>query len=112
MIHISILQLLRLWSELDDAYYEKNGFGGDTAEIYAYTLLPAHPSADSDAPERMRNKSKEEDGFQAAKTLLEILNLFAKMRKCVIVVDGRRLGRWFLQEPFDYKVHIMIKKKG
>ncbi len=109
MLDLSTHQLLRLWSELDDAYYGKNGFGGDTAEIYVYTIQPARPITDSEAPEEMRREAVREEGLKAAKTLYEVLVLFSRMRNCLPVIDGRVLAAWLLEEPLDHRVHITIK---
>jgi hypothetical protein len=111
MINLSQQQLLRLWSELDDALYGKNGFGADTAEIYAYTVLPADPTVDSASPAAMREKARRENALQAARTLHSVLVLFSEMRDCVITVDNDKLGKWLLFEPFDHRVHVTVRKK-
>ena len=49
MTNISIQQLITLWVELEDAYNGVNGFGGDVAKIYAYTLQPRYPGYQQDS---------------------------------------------------------------
>jgi hypothetical protein len=111
MIDLSQRQLLKLWPELDDALYGKNGFGADTAEIYAYTVLPADPSADSASPAAMREEARRENALQAARTLHAVLVLFSEIRDCVITVDDDRLGKWMLTWEFEHRVHITVRKK-
>lgn len=61
MHRLSLVQALSLWSDLDDAYYGKSGFGGEVAEIYAYRLMPYAPmvaeslhASDGEAPKKRR----------------------------------------------------------
>ena len=111
MIHISTSQLLRLWSELDDAYYGKNRFGGDTAEIYAYTLQPADPSRNpSLAPEHEYQEAERYAALQAAQTLFHVLCEFEKIRECSVLVNGKIITHSLAHQPFEHRVHIKVQK--
>jgi hypothetical protein len=112
MINLSTIQLLTLWSELDDALCGENNYGGDVAEIYAYTLQSANPSSGSNAPNSMRDKAQAEDSLKAAKSLHSVLALFSEIRDCTITVGGKEFGDWVAKEPFVHRTHITVKRKG
>ena len=46
MTNLSMAQALSLWTDLMQAEFNRHGFCGDTAEIYAYRLQPCCPSAE------------------------------------------------------------------
>lgn len=105
-------QLVTLWGELIEAYYGVNGFGGATAEIYAYTLID-HSAlldaqfADSDTGRSARLESAKEAGL----ALHEVLTHFCRERECSAEIDGVPFGGavW----PFDHRVHVrIIREKG
>lgn len=47
-MYISTAQALTIYDELLKASYGDNSYGGDTAEIYLYTMIPHRPSYPSD----------------------------------------------------------------
>lgn len=99
---LSPRQACLLWSELEQAYYGENRFGGDTAELYAYRFvcgtlwLPDGPRADA--------------VLEATQNLYGLLVLFAQERECGIWVNGRLLGPWAAKEPFVHRVHVRVKR--
>lgn len=107
MEHISMLQALTVWSELWQAYYVKNGYGGDTAEIYAYTLQPRCPIMEQ--PLDSLPEVGIELGLQAAKSLYAILCLFREKHDCSIEVNGKVLGEWFADTPFVHRCHVKVE---
>jgi hypothetical protein len=107
MINISIQQLITLWVELEDAYNGVNGFGSETAEIYAYTLQPRSPGYDQGS-DKVDSIELELD---ASKSLYEVLVLFKSKRDCDIFIEERKLGKWLLEEKFLHRCHIRIKAK-
>jgi len=107
MDNISIAQALGFWSELWKAYYGENGYGGNTAEIYAYTLMPHSPTLEKDGFEEI----KREAGLQAAKSLHALLVKFQEQEKCKIRINGKLLGEWFTRRPFLYRCHIKVIRK-
>jgi hypothetical protein len=108
MNNISMNQALSIWSELWQAYYSKNGFGGDTAEIYAYRLMPYHPVLDF--PNAQCFNSSHIEYFNEAKhSLVELLYLFQKDANCDIEVDNQLLGDWTNNgEIFNHRCHVRI----
>jgi hypothetical protein len=47
MHYLSTVQILVIWDQLTECLYDDNSYGGDTAEIYFYTILPNNPSIDT-----------------------------------------------------------------
>lgn len=108
MENISINQALSVWSELWQAYYGKNDFGSDTAEIYAYKVMPRCPILETSRKKKYRKDEAKEYGLQAAQSLYALLVKFSMKNECIITVNGRRLGKWFLKEPFLHRCHVKV----
>ncbi len=104
MYNISITQALAIWSELWRAYHGENGYGGDTAEIYAFTLMPHTPTLEAPG----FKETKQEVGLQTAKSLYTLLVKFQKEQKCKIEIDGKPLGKWFTQIAFLHRCHVKV----
>lgn len=107
MIHLSQFQLIRLWSELEQAYYGDNKYGGNTAEIYAYTVMEYSPAL---CMARGTFESHKQEAYrQAAETLFDVLQLFRDQRDCSILVDGQPFTDWIGDDPiFDHRVHVKV----
>lgn len=116
MHRLSIVQALSLWSDLEAALYGKNGYGGDTAEIYIYRLLPYV------AGERHSTVSLEElirsgtiigngvrdDYANANASLHNLLVHFAATHDVRIEVDGKELGPWLKTALYTHRVHVKV----
>lgn len=108
--HLSSRQLIVLWSELEQAYYGDNSFGGDTAEIYAFTLMRYNPtySFGVDSPTFIR--AEQERQQEAREALDAVCNLFAEMRGVKISIDGIPAHKWrHTAAAFDHRVHIKVE---
>lgn len=105
--HVSMDQVLGIWSELWQAYYGKNGFGGDTAEIYAYRLIPYNPSAVVfDSKTMMGKQAREEQAKMAGAALYRIIQRFCRDNGCKVKVnDG---SPWHLLKGFEHRVHVKV----
>jgi hypothetical protein len=90
---------LSLWTELVEAYHGINGFGGDTAEIYAYTLMPFSYAPDAFA-----------EGQQAGlRRLIAICQEFERLMICKLLLDGFSLAEWQVNAfAFKHRVHIKV----
>lgn len=112
----SLPQALSVWDELVEAYYGENGFGGTTAEVYAYCLLPHSPGLETFlahnstiAQEQQRERARE-----ASEGLRMLLELFCKQREdCDVEVDGVPFepGRTLIP-PEEHRWHIYIRRRG
>ena len=115
MINVSQAQLIDIWCDLEDAYNGCNGFGGDTAEIYAYKLYETNPLAMQYAYSPKKNSLMEqafrEVTFKAAESFFHLLKLFIVKRDCRIVIDKRKFGKWLAKEPLIHRVHVKIIRK-
>ena len=87
---ISIDQALDVWSELEAAYYGENGYGGNTAELYVYRLMPRAPGGPD--PQAY---------LDANQALLHLLRRFKGVHPDAVITlyatrsdDGRPLGSW------------------
>lgn len=110
------MELLALWSELNDAYHGKNGYGGDTAELYAYrfdTYAPTRHGSDGHAGNPSIADDNEANA-ERARRLYDLLTLFSKLSDCVVSVNGRpgrKVGKWMLAMRFDHRVHVQVTHK-
>lgn len=105
MENLSPLQLLKLWSELEQAYYSDNGYGGSTAEIYSYTLM-------SDIPSRVLNPHNNVHvtlaQIAAARSLVRVCRLFCQMRDAYITIDDRPIADWDDSRAFEHRAHVTV----
>jgi hypothetical protein len=107
MDNVSMNQALQLWSELIDAYYEKNNYGGNVAEIYAYSLMPYVPTY---AQNKKFDEWAEDIEIRTSKTLYNFLKKFKEDYNCKIFIEYNEFGDWLLNERFSHRVHIKIEK--
>lgn len=112
MHNLSMTQALSIWSELEAAYYGKNGFGTDTAEIYIYRAMPYDPTVAALAGvlhESERARSIAADTYDRAnESLCALFTHFAKERGAHIEVEGRELGEWLKGARFIHRVHVKV----
>ncbi len=109
MNNISMNQALDIWSELWQSYYGENGYGGDTAEIYAYKLMSYSPALNFTAP-----SFAEGNRVSYIKAQHSLYNLIIKFiqyneNKITILIDGKSPTEWFESEIFDHRCHVQIK---
>ena len=111
MNNVSMNQALSIWSELWQAYYGKNGYGGDTAEIYAYRLMPYSPSFNMTG--ETFQESNDELRINAVNSLVALCNQFAKENDCVIEIDKCPLDKWvsLIGREFDHRCHVRVVRK-
>lgn len=111
MINVPLTEILDIWSELDDCYHGKNGYGGDICEIYAYRFWRDMPSI-RELPRRsdIRQKAEKEREQIAKASLLAILSLFREKRRCAIFIDG--LPMYCERFDFSHRVHVRVVPEG
>ncbi len=103
LLHLSMLEALRLWSDLEQALHGTNGFGGHTAEIYAYRF-GGRPIA-----YEVMASVKEETDRHCAHALFDFLALFRSQHpECEVAVDGRSFGAWVAERPFGHRSHVTV----
>ena len=96
-------QALGIWSELWMAYYCHNGYGGNTAEIYAYRLMPYEPKLNQGLPSN-------ENSTIAKEVLYNLMCKFKNETGCDIKVDNYfSITDWFENSGFfNHRVHVTI----
>lgn len=109
---LSPQQLVTLWAELVEAYHGINGFGGDTAEIYAYALLDRDPTADSALGDsEIGQHARLESTVEAGLAMHEVLAHFCREWSCSAEIDGWASSGTVV--PFDHRVRVrIIHEKG
>jgi hypothetical protein len=113
---MSVRQILSVWSDLVDAYYGKNGYGGDTAEIYAYRLLRDNPTRYLAVDgTQTKNDALAEDANLAACNLYGMLMAFTECYPdariypdCTKDKNGRALGKWYTRVQLDHRTCVRI----
>lgn len=108
MMEQAMLRFLSVWAELEAAYYGKNGYGGNVAEIYAYCLLVLAPG----------DPTGEERGDVAARELERMLQMFAHVHEDArfgVEVAHREFSPFFPLErqplpSFSHRIHIQITR--
>ena len=113
MHRLSMVQALSIWSELEAAYYGKNGFGGDTAEIYMYRLMSRCPRAEDgrrqENPPGLIREGLEEQTRDANESLYALLKHFVDSTSHVLIkVNGRELGEWLKTAGCDHRVQVQV----
>jgi hypothetical protein len=107
MENISMTQALGVWSELEQAYYGDNGYGGDTAEIYAYRIQSYSPSALIPLESGFGAKAREEQANQAGKSLYKLIKKFCELRECSIEVESAD-PEILLRDGLFHRCHVRV----
>ena len=107
-------QALGVWSELEQAYYNDSSWGGDTAEIYIYRLMPYRPGCYKTVEDALNSpilgEDIKEEYRQANRDLHDLLVFFAQQRDVTITVDDRELGKWLKKDFNTHRVHVKVIK--
>lgn len=101
LIEIDSLELMHLWGELLECFHNVNGYGSDTAEIYAYRFQTKHDGLESHKEEMYKDNSRK---------LVELLKLFCSEYECDCEVEGNKLIN-ISEFKFSWRVHVKIIKK-
>jgi len=111
--NIPIRNLVEIWGELVEALCNKNGYGGDTIELYTYRLRPYSHWHDHPRGGPLSDQYSREENLEAAQVLYDILRQFKEHYGCVIYIDQRhgerRLGKWVTKIANPHRWHIRIK---
>lgn len=112
MLNMGMRDALLLWSELEQALHGTHGFGTDTAEIYAFRVVRANPSAAlRDTDTKLGREAQADYAAEVGQNLSAILALFAETRECLIEVDGRPFDPKVGVEPFVHRTHVRVIPK-
>jgi hypothetical protein len=99
LMEIPPMEFALLWGELVEAYHGVNGYGGDTAQLYAYRFAPYAATLSSDA----------EPWFKARYKLIALLEVFCQAYNCHALVNGRGPSH-YQHETFSWRANVQIIK--
>lgn len=115
LLTVNPLEMMKLWGELVECYHVVNGYGGDTAEIYAYRLMPYSPLIHSVALKD--NVTTDERATEinsiAAGALVSLCEEFTQQYDCKITIDGETTKKWYslYRDEFDHRCHVKVVHK-
>lgn len=115
LIEVSLIELLKLWGELVEAYHGVNGFGGSVAEIYAYRFQRYSPLAHGPPINRRPSDELRDIHLRAGNALVELIEEFCNQYNCQATVDGLEVSAWCRQLnagafEFDHRAHVAVAK--
>ena len=114
MINVSINRILEVWDQLWLARCGEHSYGSDTAEIYAYLLMPNDPLEliESKAPDSdLVLSAKKERYSKASKSLYNIVTKFAEMNDVKCLIDKQSPEIWFTKNPyFSHRAHVQVMR--
>jgi len=100
MMNLTLKQILGRWDELVAAFYRKNAWAPDTAEIYVNTLVATSGAV-----------VEASGAEQAAKSLLAILECFSEMHCCSITIDGLPYQEALARRPAEtHRYHVTVER--
>lgn len=110
---ISVDQALDVWADLEDAYRDEHGYGGDIAEIYAYRLMPYSPRAHVGSDDVAQRQLARDAGL----ALVAICKMFEQRRECRIEIETNRdewdgLDQWLSKGGLMvHREHVRVTRK-
>lgn len=114
LLTVNPIEMMKLWGDLVECYHGVNGYGSDTAEIYAYRLMPYSPLVHSAALKDgvTKDERTEEVNCVAAGALVSLCEEFEQHYDCRIEIDGRSTTSWYMtfRESFNHRAHVTVKR--
>ena len=117
MHNLSQMQLLSIWSHLEDARIGKHGYGGNVAEIYLYEAMPYSPLVDRFKGNSVFDADTASVYRAARESLLHVFESFEVMRSARVRAEGplarefAPLGPWFVERDERHRVHVEVMKR-
>ena len=115
LIEVSVIELLKLWGELIEAYHGVNGFGGNVAEIYAYRFQRYSPLAHTQPVYEMGQEELHVINLKAGNSLVALVEEFCNQYECKAMIDKiepetwcRRLNSGLIE--FNHRAHVNVRK--
>lgn len=106
MIDLTMRQAFAIWMELIEAYHGTNGYGGNTAEIYAYSLQQCDPATQLTGT--LGEEAQREQAALAAVNLKTLIALFLETYRCsALHIDGEPWQE-ALKSGLVHRCHVRI----
>lgn len=108
---MSMPQALELWSELEQCYYNDNGYGGDTCEIYIYRVCPRSPSIEMLGDAAFESEIYGDDTrryyYAACQSIFQICYYYQYHRNCKVeLLEGELID--LKTKLFDHRIHLKV----
>ena len=103
--------MMKLWGDLVECYHGVNGYGSDTAEIYAYRLQSYSPVVHNGGLMTELKAERAADlNAIAANALASLCEEFARQYDCKVEIDGHEIGNWLslVTDQFDHRAHVKV----
>ncbi len=110
VLNIPMIEVLKVWGELVECLHGANGYGGDTAELYAYRFAGDSPSRRL-LDKSVRGEADAAAALEARQALHSLLSIFEGVYGARCTVNGMSLMLWHSmknKEPFDHRVHVKV----
>ena len=108
---ISLSQALGVWGDLVEAYHGVNGYGGDTAEVYLFRLMPRDPSAER-GPDggTLAAQAVVAQARAARLALADLCRLFAEhYGDAIVTIEGLSIDAWpGADEHNRHRAHVHV----
>lgn len=111
LLNISPGQIMHIWENLMDCLHGRNGYGGDTAEIYLYTVMQHSPIVAHDQMEGRVSDRCREVYLEAARTLHGLCRIFEDRQKVRIELEDGELDDLLGPQIFDHRVRLTVVSK-
>lgn len=109
LLNVSPAQFMGLWEDLMDAEHKRNGYGGDTAEIYVSRFMMHSSTVVLDHVRGGEvSEGYREDYLEAATTLHALCRLFEDRRNVTIEMEEGPLDDLVGPAIFDHRVHLRV----
>ncbi|MCP4990874.1 MAG: hypothetical protein GY928_33985 [Colwellia sp.] len=110
ILQVNAFELMKLYSELTEAYYGVNSYGGNIAEIYMYRLKNYNPTIHSKSKGKHKKKEVERLEMLCARQLVGLVKLFCKERHCTANINGSSPDDFLRESQADGDVfNIRVK---
>lgn len=115
LLTVNSLELMKLWGDLVEALHGQNGYGGHTAEIYAYRLTAYNPMAHGEGLRaETRDNAQRDMNALAANCLAALCEEFQEAFECRVEIDGTTsIREWLLrtnEHPYNWRAHVKISR--
>lgn len=105
-MNISMNQAINLWDELHSALQGKNGYGGDTAEVYLYSMMEHSPSYARGHAAMFASSSIEHAGHE----IYALVNRFEGKHSCFVTMEEGELAE-LIHPDFPYhRIHLKVRR--
>lgn len=109
---VPVIELMRVWGELVEAYHGVNGYGGDTAEVYAYRLMGRNPAAEASSTGYRSGGAVRKQERVARLAFAQLCTAFELEYGCEVRIDDHKPEDWVMVTRFDHRAHVKVVRGG